>query len=328
MNTVLLTGANGFLGSHIAHKLLEQGSAVRAFVRPSGQLATLTNLPLDSWQGDLRDANDVMAATCGCDFVIHAGALTQVNPARLPLIHNVNVRGTEHILAAARRVGVQRLVYVGTDNVFGFGTKEQPGNETHPYAGAQYGLDYMDSKRMATERVVQAAQQGLPAVLVHPTFMPGAQDHKPTSNEMLLVLYQGRIPGYPPGGKNYVAVTDVAAATINALTMGRLGESYILGNENLSYREAFALMADVMGVDPPALRLPAVVGQAYGWFSEQKAHLTGEIAVVNWAMVQTANNGHYFSAAKARVELGLLQTPIRKAVEGAFNWFRQNGYLQ
>ncbi len=327
MNTVLLTGANGFLGSHIARKLLEKGYAVRAFVRPSGQLTTLADLPLDCWQGDLRDADDVIAATYGCDYVIHAGALAQVNPARSPLLWDVNVRGTEHVLAAARRVGVQRLVYVGTANVFGFGTKEQPGNETLPYAGAQYGLDYMDSKRTATERVMQAAQEGLPAVLVHPTFMLGAQDHKPTSNEMLLALYRGRIPGYPPGGKNYVAVTDVADATINALTMGRLGESYILGNENLGYREAFALMADVMGIEPPALQLPAVVSQVYGWFSEQKANLTGNAAVVNRAMVQTANDGHYFSAAKARAELNLLQTPIRRAVEDAFNWFRQNGYL-
>ena len=327
MKTVLLTGANGFLGSHIAGKLLEQGYAVRAFVRPSGQLESLNGLPLDRWQGDLRDADNVMAATYGCDFVIHAGASAQVNPARSPVVWDINMRGTEHVLAAARRVGVQRLVYVGTANVFGFGTKKQPGDETRPYVGARYGLDYMDSKQAATERVRQAAQHGLPTILVHPTFMLGANDYKPTSNEIVLALYRGGIPGYPPGGKNYVAVTDVATAIINALTMGRLGESYILGNENLSYREAFTLMADVMGIRPPALRIPALLAQAYGWFTEQKAMLTGHRPLLNRAMIQAAGDGHYFSVAKARAELNLPQTPVRRAVEEAFNWFRQRGYL-
>ncbi len=327
MNTVLLTGANGFLGSHLARGLLERGYAVRAFIRSSSDLNSLIDLPLDRWQGDLRDADDVMAATYGCDYVIHAGALAQVNPARSPVIWDVNLRGTENVLAAARRVGIQRLVYVGTANVFGFGSKKRPGDETCPYAGVSYGLDYMDSKRAATNRVVKAVRNGIPAILVHPTFMLGPSDSKPTSNQMLLSLYQGRIPGYPPGGKNYVAVTDVATATINALTMGRLGESYILGNENLSYREAFALMAQVMGIAPPRLRLPAMVSSAYGWFADLKTDLTGNLSMINQAMVETANHGHYFSAAKARAELALPQTPVRTAVEQAFVWFRQNGYL-
>lgn len=327
MNTVLLTGANGFLGSHLARKLLADGYAVRAFVRSSGNLESLAGLPLDCWQGDLRDANHVLAATYGCDFVIHAGALAQVNPARSSTIWDVNSSGTDNVLAAARRVGVQRLVYVGTANVFGFGPKEQPGDETQPYMGTRYGLDYMDSKKKATDCVLQAVRHGLPAILVHPTFMLGPMDTKPTSNKMILALYQGQVPGYPPGGKNCVHAGDVATATVNALRQGTVGESYILGNENLSYEEIFTLIARVIGVKPPQLPIPAFAGNLYARLAEWQADLTGSQAVVNRAMLQTANDGHYFSVAKARAELSLPQTPIRQAVEEAFAWFGQHGYL-
>lgn len=328
MNTVLLTGANGFLGSHLARQLLKSGYAVRAFVRPSANLQSLADLPLDRWQGDLSNADHVLAATYGCDFVIHAGALTQVNPARSPAIWDVNVGGTENVLAAARRVGVQRLVYVGTANVFGFGSKRQPGDEKQPYRGARYGLDYMDSKKMAMGRVVQAVRHGLEAILVHPTFMLGPMDTKPTSNELILALYRGQVPGYPPGGKNYVHVDDVATATVNALTQGTVGESYILGNENLSYQEAFALIADVIDVRPPQLPIPAFAGALYGRLAEWQAGVKGTLARVNRAMVEAANDEHYFSVAKARAELALPQTPIRQAVTEAFIWFNQHGYLK
>lgn len=327
MNTVLLTGANGFLGSHLARQLLERGFAVRAFVRKTSNLKTLEGLPLDCWQGDLRNADEVLAATYGCDFVIHAGALAQVNPARSPNIWGVNVLGTENVLAAAWRVGVQRVVYVGTANVFGFGPKHQPGDEQQPYTGGDYGLDYMDSKKVATDRVLQASKDGLPVVLVHPTFMLGPMDSKPTSNQMILSLYRQQVPGYPPGGKNYVHVRDVATATVNALRQGRLGESYILGNQNLNYQEAFTLISNVLGVAPPKLPIPKLFSNLYGQLMEWQTKLTGQETMVNKPMLKTANDCHYFNVTKARAELGLPQTPIEQAISEAFSWFEQNGYL-
>ncbi|WP_460503869.1 NAD-dependent epimerase/dehydratase family protein, partial [Hymenobacter agri] len=256
---VLVTGANGFLGRHLVAELRRRGQLVRALLRPG------TPPPFDATDAgityqfaDITAAVQVAGVAEGCAAIIHAAALASVNPARNPVVWNVNMVGTEAVLREARRAGVGRLVYVGTANIFGFGSKSQPGDETHPYAGRRYGLDYMDSKRAATDRVLRAvADQQLPAVLVHPTFMLGPDDAKPTSNALLLELYHGRLPGYPPGGKNYVHVRDVATATVNALTMGRVGESYILGHENLSYREAFARLAAVLGVPPPRWPIPA-----------------------------------------------------------------------
>lgn len=212
MPTVLVTGANGFLGSHIVRELSGRGYAVRALVRAGSLPSTHTRQMLSDSSvslhvGDLRHPATIEAAVTRCDAVIHAAALAQVNPARSPAVWETNLGGTQILLRAARRVGVSRFVYVGTANVFGFGTREQPGDETCLFAGHAYGLDYIDSKWAATQCVRQAVREwGLPAVLVHPTYMLGPLDAKPTSGRLLLELYRGRVIGYPADGKNYVHV--------------------------------------------------------------------------------------------------------------------------
>jgi dihydroflavonol-4-reductase len=157
--------------------------------------------------------------------------------------------------------------------------------------------------------------------------MLGAYDTKPTSGQMLLELYRGRVIGYPAGGKNYVHVRDVAAATVNALTQGRLGESYILGTSNLSYQEAFQLMAQRMNVAPPRWPIPPGLARLYGAGCDVMARLTHRPGRLNSAMVAVANDGHYFSARKAIAELGLPQTPVEQAIDEAFNWFKQHNYV-
>ena len=331
---VLVTGANGFLGRHLVAELLRRGYPVRALVRPgtaqtsSRGLPPLHTLPVECYEGDITQPATVAGAAEGCAAILHAAALAQVNPARNPAVWAVNDAGTATVLDLARRAGVQRFVYVGTANVFGFGTKQQPGDETRPFASQPYGLDYMDSKLAATSRVQRAvAEWQLPAVLVHPTFMLGPGDAKPTSNALLLELYRGHLPGYPAGGKNYVSVGDVAVATVNALTMGRIGESYILGHENLSYEEAFSLMASIMNVPAPRWPVPAILARLYGTACDWQARFSQRPAKLNSAMVAVANDGHYFSAQKAIAELALPQTDLRQAIREAFDWFKDNKYV-
>ncbi len=336
---VLVTGANGFLGRHLVAELLRRGYPVRALVRPGTGLAAGTSalppvqsLPIEVCEFDLSQSApkaQLAEAAAGCGAIIHAAALTQVNPARSAAVWATNLGGTEQALRLARQAGVARLVYVGTANVFGFGTKAQPGDETRPYAGRRYGLDYMDSKRAATDCVLAAVcREQLPAVLVHPTFMLGPGDAKPTSGALLLALRAGRLPGYPLGGKNYVHMHDVAVATVNALTQGRVGESYILGNANLSYKEAFGLMAGVLGVAPPRWPVLPPLANFYGVLCDWQAKLTSRLAQVNPAMVAVANDGHYFTPQKALTELSLPQTAITQAVVEAFDWFTTHGYVQ
>lgn len=327
--TILLTGANGFLGSHIARELLNRRYNVRALVRLGSNRKTLPELPIELMEGDLLNLADVLRAAKGCKAVIHAAALAQVNPARDPQIWAVNETGTENVLQVVKQMAMARMVYVGTANVFGFGTKEQPGTERSPYSGLVYGVDYMDSKVAATELVRQAAHRDdVPAIMVHPTFLLGPLDSKPTSGAMLLAVAKKRLPGYPAGGKNYIHVRDAAIATVNALTMGRLGESYILGNQNLTYHEAFTLMADVAEAQPPRFALPPAVALFYARAGEWLAKLRGRTPAVSVPMAMIANDGHYFSSEKAVRELNLPQTPIREAIQEAYDWFSANGYVQ
>lgn len=332
MQKILVTGAAGFLGSHLVRELLRRNYAVRALVRHSRASAprrfdALAGLPVEQWPGDLTRPDSVRGCADGCQAVIHAAALAQANPARDATIWAINLGGTETLLEEVNRAGVERFVYVGTANVFGFGTLAKPGDETYPFAGHRYGSDYMDSKRAATNAVLRAVSaNGLPAVLVHPTFMLGPMDAKPTSGRLLLELCRGRVAGYPAGGKNYVHVADVSTAVVNALTMGQPGESYILGHRNLTYRDAFGLMAEVMGVAAPRWPLPPALARLYGAMSGLKAKLTGRPALVNSSMVAIANDGHYFAAEKAVRALALPQTPVEQAVREAFNWFQTNNY--
>ena len=331
---VLVTGANGFLGRHLVAELLRRGYPVRALVRPGTEqvsrpiLSSLKNLTVEYYEGDITRPATVAGAADGCAAIIHAAALAQVNPARNPAVWAVNDAGTATVLDLAQRAGVARFVYVGTANVFGFGSRQQPGDETRPYAGQRYGLDYMDSKLAATTRVQRAvAEWQLPAVLVHPTFMLGPGDTKPTSNVLLLELFRGQLPGYPAGGKNYIYVGDVAVAIVNALTQGRIGESYILGHANLSYEEAFSLMASVMNVPAPRWPVPAALARIYGVACDWQARLRQRPARLNSGMIAVANDGHYFSAQKAVSELALPQTDLRQAIGEAFDWFKDNNYV-
>lgn len=334
---MLVTGANGFLGRHLVAELLRRGYPVRALVRPGageqegGPLPSLRTLPIEIAAFDLTKIageEELASLVGGCGAIVHAAALAQVNPARNPAVVLTNLSGTENTLRMSRQSGIERFIYVGTANVFGFGSKQRPGDETRPYAGRRYGLDYMDSKRAATDLILRAvAREQLPAVLVHPTFMLGPGDAKPTSNALLLELRAGRLPGYPLGGKNYVHVRDVAVACVNALTQGRVGESYILGNENMSYKDAFGLIASVLGVAAPRWPVPPPLANLYGVLSEWQARLTGRPAQVNRAMTAVANDGHYFTPQKARRELSLPQTPITQAVAEAFDWFTTYGYV-
>ncbi|RYF70544.1 MAG: NAD-dependent epimerase/dehydratase family protein, partial [Cytophagaceae bacterium] len=321
-NTILLTGANGFLGSHIARELLARRYAVRALVRRGSDRATLAGMPIEFVEGDICRQDDMIRVMEGCAGVIHAAALAQVNPARNPAVWAVNKEGTDHVIQAVKQHGIRRLVYVGTANVFGFGTRKQPGNEQQPYSGQRYGVDYMDSKVAATELVKLAVHtDNVPAIMVHPSFLVGPLDSKPTSGAMLLAIARRQVPGYTAGGKNFIHVRDAAIGTVNALTMGSIGESYILGNENLTYHEAFTLMADIAGVQPPRFALSPRLTRLYGQFNDWLATLTGKPAQVTLPMAMIANDGHYFSSQKAINELNLPQTPIREALQEAYDWF-------
>src|ERR1041384_5868952 len=181
--TVFLTGANGLLGSHITRELLSKNYLVKAFIETGKQPSTLENLEgLTFVYGNILNRKEVIAASENCDYIIHAAASTAVMPARSQIINEINISGTQNIINASITNRVKRLIYIGSANTFGYGTLQDPGNETVPFCGDKFGLDYIDSKHEAHRRVLNAVRyNNLPAVILCPTFMLGKYDSKPGS---------------------------------------------------------------------------------------------------------------------------------------------------
>jgi len=326
---ILVTGPDGVLGSNLIRELLNRNHIVSALLLENTQSPTLDALNITMYYGNILNPADLDLCFKGQDVVIHCAAATNIYPARNEYLFKVNVGGTQNIIDAALKHSISRLIYVGTANSFGYGESlEHLGKEDNPYKSSKYGLDYMDSKRKAQELVLESVKNHqLPALIVNPTFMIGAYDSKPSSGQMILALHRGRVPGYTKGGKNYVAVKDAATAIANATAMGRIGECYILGNENLTYKEAFEKICSTIGVKPPTRKLTSNMVITYGMLNSFFAKIfrfqpsvTKELAIISC-------DKHYYSAEKAKKELQLPQTPIETAVKECYNWFITNGYI-
>ncbi len=325
---ILLTGADGLLGSNLTRELLNRGHEVKAFLLPNSPSRTLDKLPIERFEGNILQVKDLETAAAGCDAIIHAAANTSIWPDRSEIVRKVNVVGTANVAQAALTANVQRLVYVGTANSFGFGSKANPGNESQPYRAAKYGLDYTDSKLEAQQLLLKAVkEQGLPAIILNPTFMLGPYDSKPSAGAMVKAVYEGKVPGYTSGGRNYVYVKDAAVAIANALSMGRIGECYIIGHENMNYQEAFGRIARIIGVKAPAIPIPGWASKLYGGIGSFYGKLTGNAPTVSLAMARISTDEHYFTAQKAIEELKLPQTNVDIAIRESFEWMRDNGVL-
>jgi len=325
---ILVTGANGFLGSNLIDELSIRKYRIRAFVGPGNTEIALDGKVAEIFHGNILNKDTLHEAAKGCDAIIHAAAVTSIWPPRNELQRRININGTANIMEAARQAGVRRVVYVGSATSFGYGTKELPGDETREYKGGSYKLDYFDSKYEAQSLVLQAVQRGdVPAVVVNPTFMFGPYDAKPGSGTLILGTYHHKIPGGGTGGRNYVSVKDVAVGITNALETGTIGECYILGNENLSYNELFEKISGVIGKPASKVTYPLWLGKIAGLAGSIYGRVFKVMPALTLVLVKMAISEHYYTARKAAQALQLPQTPVEVAIDEAFKWFRDNGYL-
>jgi len=324
--TVLITGPDGVLGHNLAIALLDNNYSVKVLIQTGKETPVLDKLNVEKFYGDILNRDDVTKAMAGCDYVIHAAALTDTWPCRHKSYWRVNVEGTKVMIDVAKKEGIKRFIHVGTANSFGYGSIENPGNEEKEYCADKLGLDYICSKYRAHLLVLDEVKKGFNAVIVNPTFMIGPYDSKPSSGAMILALNSG-VPGYPSGGRNFVYVNDVVAAIVNAITIGKTGESYILAGHNLHYKDIFAKMAFALGVKAPKTKMPDFLTIAYGGLMSLSARLFSFTPKVNYRISVISTKEHFYTANKAIRELKMPQTPIENALEEAVAWFSDNGYL-
>lgn len=321
---LFITGGDGLLGSNLIRELLKREHTIRVLIQPGRIAHTLGGLDLEFCEGDLLDYETIREYAGDVDAIFHLAANTSVWPARHRYIRKVNIEGTSNILRLAREYRIKRLIYVGTAASFSWGDHKNPGVEDTPYKCRGYRMDYMDSKWEAHQMVLEAAKQGIPAVIVNPTFMLGPYDSTPGSGAMIRAIYRGELPGSAPGGKNFINVRDAAVGIANALEKGRIGESYIIGNLNLTYREAFTLIADTLNVKRPRFSLPGFVIVFYGFLASMAAIVIRTRPKVSYRMAKVSCDMHFYSAQKAVEELELPQSPLREGILECFNWMKSN----
>jgi dihydroflavonol-4-reductase len=319
MKPVLVTGASGFLGWHVARVLVERGYAVRALVRPGRRV---DGLEVETVTGDLRDAASLERAAAGCGLVFHVAAdyrLWAKDPAEL---YRSNVDGTRNLLEAAKNSGAERVVYTSTVGCIGF-PHGGIGDENTPVALEDMTGHYKRSKFLAERVALEFAAGGLPVVIVNPTAPVGDHDGKPTpTGKIVLDFLKGDMPAFIDTGLNVLDVRDCAEGHLLACERGRVGERYILGSENLTLAAILRDLARIVGRKPPALRLPYAVAWCAGVCSTAWAGLSGQPPRVPLEGVRMARKKMWVTHEKARLELGFHPAPAEVALTRAVEWFR------
>ncbi|HKK63675.1 MAG TPA: NAD-dependent epimerase/dehydratase family protein [Bacteroidales bacterium] len=325
---VLVTGADGMLGNNIVRELVARGHEVSCFIEASHDGKYLKSLPVSIYKGNLMDEKTLASAFDSVDYVVHTAGITAMWPARSELSRKVNVDAVKLLTSLAKKHNIKRFVHIGTATSFGHGTKDSPGTEESPYTNSVFKLDYQDTKYEAQEYLIREYRENnFPVIILNPTFMLGKYDNGNGSNKMVLYTYKEKLPGYSPGGKNYVYVNDVAVAAVNALDMGRLGECYITGNRNLSYKEALTFIAKTLEVKPPSRRLPRFASLVYGATNSVISFFTRKPPPVSYRMARIGCEECYYSPEKAIRELKMPQTPIEEGIRDSIDWFRERGMV-
>lgn len=331
MNThekVLITGASGLLGNNVARELFSRGYQLRVFARKNSNLACLKDIKYELFTGDIQNPDDVFNATKNCMAVIHSAANTNQYPANFKNYEKVNVHATLIMIDAAKKAKVKRFIYVSTANTFGFGSKNNPGNELSEINTIGYSSGYIMSKYLAQQYILREVEKGnLPAIVVNPGFMIGPYDIRPSSGRIVLMGLK-KVIVCPPGGKSFIYVKDVAKAICNSLIMGDIGECYLLTNENLSFYEFFKLLNRLTGHASRILITPSILLQSAG-LTGSFFELTTKIPVeLNYINAKLLCLNHFYSSEKAVKELKMPQTPMLKALPETLEWFVTNGYVK
>lgn len=326
---IFITGATGFLGSHVARVLAGQGADLRLLVRPTSNLKNLEGLRAETATGDLRDSASLEKAIAGCDAVFHVAADYRLWVRDANEMYRSNVEGTRSILEAARKNNVPRVVYTSSVATIGFTSDGRPADEDSPVSLADMIGHYKRSKFMAEQIAIEAGRRGLHVVTVNPTTPIGEQDIKPTpTGRIVLDFLKRKFPAYVETGLNLVDARECALGHVAALEKGKPGERYILGGEDLTLKQILDKLSAITGLPSPKVKLPYFFAFAAGFFDE--AITGGLLKREPRATLDTARMGKkkmFASSAKAERELGWKIVPVENALRRAVEWFRTNGYV-
>jgi dihydroflavonol-4-reductase len=328
MKTTLITGAAGFLGSHVTRQLVARGESVRVLLRPSSNNRAISDLSLEYVTGDLRDAASLERAMKDVNRVFHVAADYRLWARNPQEIYDSNVGGTKNLLAAAKNAGVEQLIYTSTVATIAVDRPELPNEATNAKLEEMIG-HYKRSKWMAEQEVLREARAGLPAIVAMPTTPVGPWDWKPTpTGKIILDFLNGNMPGYVETGLNFVGVEECAAGHLLVSEKGKTGERYLLGAENLTLKGLLDVLAGITGLPAPGMKIPHGVALGVAYLESAFSRLIGKEPQIPVEGVKIARHTMFVDCSRAQRELGFQPRPVAAALERAVRWYQANGYVK
>ena len=318
MGVTLVTGATGFVGSHVARGLVERGDRVRVTARPQSSLDALADLDVEVVMADILDRRAMRRALRGVERLFHVAGMTSLR-ASADTMFRVHVDGTRIVLEEALRAGVEHVVHTSSVAAIGPAPRGATADETEVFRAGRFGLPFVSSKHEGEGIAVRLAAQGLPVVVVNPALVFGAGDRRRSSTELVRRFLCRQIPAYVDGALNVVDVEDVARGHLLADERGRVGERYILGNRNFTLDRLFADLARLSGVEPPALKLPLTAALARA----RAAELAPGRPAVTTVEVRASSLWWAFRSTKAKRELDWRPAHHEDTLQTTIDWYRE-----
>ncbi|NTU58756.1 MAG: SDR family oxidoreductase [Chlorobiaceae bacterium] len=327
---IVVTGGTGFIGSRLVCRLAEgEGNEIHAVVRKSSDLTSLKECidRITLVYGDVTDAASLSGLFDGADEVYHCAGLTYMGNRKNELLEKININGTKNVLEASRKAGVRRVVHVSSITAVGFSTTKKPLNEKSPWNFDQMTLEYARTKHVAEQIVADEVRKGLDCVIVVPAFVFGAGDINFNAGRIIIDVYKRKMPFFPLGGVCVVDVEIVVDTLIEAMKKGKTGDRYIIGGDNVSFRELLKTIMNVTGVHQLSLPLPLWGAKVISYFLKFSKDRSKISKLFNMSMFAVASEFLYFDSSKASRELGMRYEPHEKTVRRTFEWYRDNKLL-
>jgi dihydroflavonol-4-reductase len=324
-----ITGATGFVGSHVARALAAQGAELRLLVRSTSRTDNIADLHAETAMGDLREPESLKKAMAGCDYVFHVAADYRLWVRDPEQMYRSNVEGTRAILRAAQESGVRRVIYTSSVATMGFTREGHIAREDSPVSIREMVGHYKRSKFMAEQIALEAGQNGASVVVVNPTTPIGEFDIKPTPTGRIIVDFLNRkFPAYVDTGLNLADVKEVARGHLLAMEKARPGQRYILGGQNLTLKQILDKLAALTGVRSPTMRVPHALAMGFAVFDQLfTGAIMGKEPRATIDAVKMGRKKMFASSAKAEHELGYKVLPVEDALRRAVDWFQTHGYV-
>ena len=325
-----ITGATGFVGSHVARALAAQGADLRLLVRSTSRLDNIADLRAETVTGDLRNPESLKKVMAGCEFVFHVAADYRLWVRDPEQMYLSNVEGTRAIIQAAQESGVRRVIYTSSVATMGFTRDGHIAGEDSPVSLKDMVGHYKRSKFMAEQIALEAGNNGANVVVVNPTTPIGEYDIKPTPTGRIVVDFLKRkFPAYVDTGLNLADVKEVARGHLLAMEKARPGQRYILGGENLTLKQILDRLSALTGLPAPTMKVPHAVAMGFAVFDQFfTGMIMGKEPRATIDAVKMGRKKMFASSAKAERELGYKVLPIEDALRRAIDWFQSHGYVE